>query len=117
MTDETNDIVVAGVDVSTVFNNILSGLETSVFTIVGFVLASFMPKFLALTANDLLVIGNNFRLFLTAIGNGTAWGSALADMLTEDWNDVEESAKMAATDFADAVATALENAGLLPQGK
>jgi hypothetical protein len=103
--------------VSSVFDNILSGLESGIFAIVLGVLSVFMPKMISLGANDLLVIGNNFRLFLTAIGSGTPWGQALSDMLTADWNSVEASAQEVGTDFAEAVATALEQYGVLPQGK
>lgn len=103
--------------ITSVFDNILSGLETSIFTLVGFVLATFMPQFVTVSTNDLVIIGNNFRAFLVAIGGGTPWGSALADMMTADWNAVDEGAKTIALDFSEAVATALEKFGVLPQGK
>jgi hypothetical protein len=103
--------------VASVIDNIMSGLETAIFGVVLAVLTVFIPKLVALGANDLLVIGNNFRAFLVVIGNGTPWGQALADMMTADWNEVENDAKEVATDFAEAVATALDKFGVLPQGK
>lgn len=103
--------------VTVVFDAILGGLENGIISIVGFVLAIFLPQLSGLGADALTTIGNNFRLFLTAIGNGTPWGTALADMMTADWNEVEGDAKQAGIDFAEAVANALEKAGLIPQGK
>ena len=103
--------------VSSVIDSIMSGLEAAIFGVVLAVLTAFIPKLVTLNANDLLAIGNNFRAFLVAIGNGTPWGQALSDMLTADWNDVSDSAKEVGTDFAEAVATALEKYGVLPQGK
>ena len=81
------------------------------------VVTAFLPKFSEVTMADLQIIANNFRLFLVAISGGTPWGQALADMMTADWNAVEDGAKELATDFAETVATVLETAGLLPQGK
>lgn len=106
-----------GSTVSHVIDNIMSGLESAIFGVVLAVLTVFMPKLIALGTNDLIVIGNNFRAFLVRIGNGTPWGEALADMLTADWNEVENDAQEIATDFAEAVATALDKFGVLPQGK
>lgn len=106
-----------GSSVSTVIENIMSGIEGAVFGIILAVLTVFMPQLIALTAKDLLALGNNFRAFLVKVGGGTPWGEALADMLTADWNEVSEDAKEVGTDFAEAVATALEKFGVLPQGK
>ena len=107
----------AGTTVTSVFGSILTGIEGSIFNLVLSVIAIFMPQLAALTANDLNTIGNNFRSFLSAIGTGTPWGQALSDMMTADWNTVEDSAKQVAIDFASAVATALEKMDLLPQGQ
>ena len=94
--------------------NLLAGLEGDIFDLVLAVTSAWFPQLSQLSANDLLVIGNNFRLFLAAVGKGTPWGQALADMMTADWNTVEDSAKTAAIDFASDVATALETKGLIP---
>ena len=107
----------APLSVSSVIDSIMSGIEGAVFGVVLAVLTVFVPKLVQVSANDLLIIGNNFRLFLVAAGNGTPWGQALADMMTADWNAVDEGGKEIATDFAEAVATALEKFGVLPQGK
>lgn len=100
-----------------IFSSLLHGLESSIFTMVLGVVTAFLPQFSKVSLDDLNIIANNFRLFLSAIGGGTPWGQALADMLTADWNAVEDSAKELASDFAETVATVLETAGLLPQGK
>jgi hypothetical protein len=100
-----------------ILNSILTGLESGIVSVVGFVLAIFMPQLIGLSSQAVTTIGNNFRLFLTAVGNGTPWGTALADMMTADWNEVEGDAKQIGIDFAESVATALEKAGLIPQGK
>lgn len=103
--------------IPTVFTSILSGLESAAFGIVLSVLTLFMSDFAKVGLAGLVTIGNNFRIFLAAIGTGTPWGQALADMMTADYNEVEADGKQVAIDFAEAVATALETAGLLPQGK
>ena len=103
--------------VVTILSSILSGLESGILAFVTSVIAIFLPKLIVLTTQDLTVIGNNFRLFLKAIGGGTPWGQALSDMLTGDWNETSADAKAVAGDFAEAVATVLETADLLPQGK
>lgn len=107
----------ASLSILDIFKSLLSGLESGIFTMVLSVVTVFLPQFASVSLDDLNIIGNNFRLFLVAIGGGTPWGQALADMLTANWNSVEESAKTLATDFAEAVATVLDTAGLLPQGK
>ena len=114
MTDETTT---SGTSIGDVFRALLTGLESSIFSLVASVIATFVPQFVSVTGTDLLTIGNNFRLFLSAIGNGTPWGQTLADMMTADWNATEGAAKQIGIDFAEAVATVLETAGLLPQGK
>jgi hypothetical protein len=107
----------SGSSINSVFSSILSGLESGIFSMVLSVLTVFLPKFINLGMDELTVIGNNFRLFLNAIGGGTPWGQALADMMTADWNELTEDGKQAAIDFAESVATVLETAELLPQGK
>lgn len=109
--------VAAPVTFGSVVSSLLSGLESDIFSMVLSVVTAFMPEFVKLTLADLNVIGNNFRLFLVAIGGGTPWGTALSDMLTGDWNAVSDNAKALAADFSETVATVLETAGLLPQGK
>lgn len=104
----------APLSVSSVIDSIMSGIEGAVFGVVLAVLTVFVPKLVQVSANDLLIIGNNFRLFLVAAGNGTPWGQALADMMTADWNAVSDSAKQAAIDFAEDVATVLEKVGIIP---
>lgn len=108
---------VASTSFGDIFSTLMHGLESGIFTMVLSVVTAFLPEFSKLTMDDLNTIANNFRLFLVAIGGGTPWGQALADMLTADWNAVEDSAKTLASDFAETVATVLETAGLLPQGK
>lgn len=103
--------------VVTVLNSVLSGIENSILAFVLSIVAVFMPKLATLTESELVTVGNNFRLFLAAIGTGTPWGTALADMMTADWNSVESTGQEIAIGFAEAVATVLEQAGLLPQGK
>lgn len=101
----------------TLVTSLLSGLEGGIFSMVLSVMTLWVPQLASLTATDLTTIGNNFRAFLVAVQNGTPWGTALADMMTADWNAVQDEAKMAAIDFASDVATTLETAGLIPQGK
>lgn len=101
----------------TLVSNLLSGLEGGIFSMVLSVLTLWVPQFVNVTSEDLTTIGNNFRAFLVAVQGGQTWGSALADMLTADWNAVQDDAKTAAIDFASDVATTLETAGLIPQGK
>lgn len=100
-----------------IFSTLLHGIEGTIFTMVLGVVTAFLPQFAKVSLADLNIIANNFRLFLVAVGGGTPWGEALADMLTADWNSVEDSAKELASDFAETVATVLQTAGLLPQGK
>lgn len=107
----------AGSSVSAVIDNIMSGIENTFFGIILATLVIFMPQLVKLTVEDLLVLGNNFRAFLVAVGGGIAWGTALTDMLNADWRETTDDAKMIGTDFAEAVATALEKYGVLPQGK
>jgi hypothetical protein len=104
----------ASSSVADVLNNILYGLESGLVSIVVGAVAIFMPQLVGLSEQALLAIGNNFRAFLAAVDRGTPWGEALADMMTADWNEVEGDAKQAAIDFAEAVAIALEKAGLIP---
>lgn len=100
-----------------VLNGVLSGVENSILSFVLGIVAVFMPQLATLTEEELVTVGNNFRSFLVACGNGTPWGQALADMMTADWNSMESTGQKIAIDFAEAVATVLEQAGLLPQGK
>lgn len=102
---------------STVINKVVVGVESSIFDLTLSVASAWFPQLQQLAAEDLDVIGNNFRLFLHDVGTGRPWGEALAGMLTADWNAVENSAKQAAIDFAADVATALAAKGLIPQGK
>lgn len=132
MTDETSNTVagvtaqetqptvtatVTGSSFGSIITNLVTGLEGGIFTIVLAVAAAWFPQLAQLSASDLLMIGNNFRLFLSAVSGGTPWGTALADMMDADWNAVSDSAKMVAIDFASDVATALEANDLIPQGK
>lgn len=98
--------------VSSIISSLLTGLENGVMALVMGVLAVFMPQLLELSAQDFATVAANFQKFLAAIEAGTPWGQALADMLTADWNAVEDSGKQAAIDFAEAVGTILEKAGL-----
>jgi hypothetical protein len=107
----------SGLSVSTVLKSVLSGLESGIVTVVTSVAGIFVPDLVKLTEDEIVIIGNNFRAFLTEIGNGTPWGEALSNMLTADWNSVKDEGKQIAADFAEAVATVLENLGLIPQGK
>ena len=97
-----------------IFSEILSGLESSVASMVLGVLAIYMPQLASLAASDFRIIAANFRKFLDAALSGTPWGQALADMMTADWNAVSDSAKQAAIDFAEDVATVLEKVGIIP---
>lgn len=99
--------------IASIFGSLLNGLESVVFGIVASVVAAFVPQLMDVSENDLVVLGNNFRTFLQEIGSGTPWGEALANMMTADWNDVADGVKTLGTDFAEAVATALEKAGLI----
>ena len=104
-------------NVAAILASMLSGLESGIVTIVTAVLGIFIPELAKCTAATLVVIGNNFRAFLSAIASGTPWGEALADMMTADFNEISDDEKQLAIDFSEAVATALEKAGMIPQGK
>lgn len=99
-------------NISSIISKILSGLESTAATMVMGVLAVFIPKLLTVSERDFEVIAANFQKFMSDIIGGRPIGEALAGMLTADWNEVEADAKEIATDFADAVGTALSQIGL-----
>lgn len=52
--------------------------------------------------------------FINNIRNGMSWGEAMANMLTEVWNDAKHELANLATDFVEAVGKVFENVGLIP---
>lgn len=103
--------------IAAIFAQLLSGLESSIVGVVTAVISAFIPQLAQLPEEVLTQLADNFRAFLDAVAKGTPWGQALADMMTADWNDVEEDAKAVAVEFASTVATVLHAMGLIPQGK
>lgn len=52
--------------------------------------------------------------FVAKVRAGVAWGTAMASMLTEVWNDTKSDLAQLATDFVEAVGKVFQNVGLLP---
>jgi hypothetical protein len=101
------------ISLPTILNSLLSSVESAAIGVVTAIIVAFLPDLSSVSLKTLETIAKNFQTFLADAIGGKPWGEALADMLTADWNEVEDEAKTLATDFAEAVATALEKAGLI----
>lgn len=93
----------------------LTGLETGVATVVLSVIAIFIPQLANLSVHALTTIATNFQNFISEVEGGRPVGEALSGMLTADWGELEEDARMAGTDFIEAVVISLQKVGILPK--
>lgn len=119
MSDEIAPVTATPVTqtVPSVLSVILSGVENGLVTVVTAIFAIFAPKLIAVSEQGVKDIGHNFGIFLANIQNGMDWGEALANMMTADYREVEDDAKQVAIDFAESVAIALQNMGLIAPKK
>lgn len=100
----------AGALLSTLTN----GFVASEGAIISAVASFSISELFKLALEEVQQLNASLSHFVANLRAGVSWGSAMASMLTEVWNNTKSDLAQLATDFVDAVGKVFQSVGLIP---
>lgn len=102
-----------GVSISGILGTLTTDFSAAEGAIITGVSGWFGTELLKLVPESLQQISASLNHFIAKLKAGITWGSAMASMLTEVWNDVQSDLAQLATDFVEAVGKVFQSVGLV----
>lgn len=107
---------IAAVSVSSLLGELTSGFTAAEGAIISSVASFSASELLKLALEEIQQLKASLSHFIGNLKAGVSWGQAMADMLTEVWNNTKSDLAALATDFVDAVGKVFQSVGLIAAG-
>ena len=104
---------VAVLSTGTLLSMLTTGFSAAEGAVISAVASFSASELVKLAEAEVAQISASLKSFIASLKGGTSWGEAMANMLTEVWNDTKSDLAALATDFVDAVGKVFQSVGLL----
>jgi hypothetical protein len=102
------------VSVSALLSTLTDGFHGLATSLISSAASFFGSELLKLGIEEIQNIAASLKHFIGNLTTGMGWGEAMANMLTELWNETKSALAQLVTDFVNAVGKLFQNAGLVP---